>query len=70
MTDRTVTVTLEASLVDRLEALAQTSGRSVQDCLEEAVTEFVAVQEDFAATVSRLDAETEDQRPFLRVVAG
>lgn len=64
----TISVTLGAALVDRLEAVAGEAGRTLDDCLLEAVREYVEGREDFARSVAALE-EGED-RGFLRVISG
>lgn len=66
VSDMHLSITLDRDLADRLEALAREDGRSLQDCLREAVVEFVAAREDFAQDMARLD--NAEERVFLRVV--
>lgn len=67
VSETTISVTLTADLADRLAALARDDGRSIESCLQEAVTDYVTSREDFAEAVAALD-EPQPERPFLRVV--
>lgn len=58
---------LGAALMCRLSDLAREAGQSVDDCLREAVAEYVASREDFALSLARLD-DSREERVFLRVV--
>lgn len=60
-------VTLPPELRDRLQALAERTGRTVEQCLEHAVFEFVENWETHLRDVEALDAEGGD-RPLLRAV--
>ncbi|WP_404382638.1 hypothetical protein [Caenispirillum salinarum] len=62
----TFELTLGSGLAERLRALAARSGHHVEDCLVEAVGEYVATREDFLAAMSHL--EEAEERVFLRVV--
>lgn len=56
-------VTLPEETRQRLEALASRTGRSLGECLQTAVHEFVENWEAHLADVSRL--EEGEERPFL-----
>lgn len=60
-------VSLPADLRDRLLSLAGRTNRSLQQCVEHAVFEFVESWETHLRDVQALVEETDD-RPFLRVV--
>lgn len=60
-------VSLPDHLRERLQALAARTGRTVEQCLEHAVFEFVENWEVHLRDVQVLAAEGEE-RPFLRVV--
>jgi len=51
---------------ERLEALAVRLERSVEDCLHQAMAEFLDNWEDYLRTVAALD--TEEERPVLKAV--
>jgi predicted transcriptional regulator len=59
-------VSLPADLRERLQALAARTARTVEQCLEHAVFEFVENWEVHLRDVQLLDSE--DDRPFLRAV--
>lgn len=65
-TSETFEVTLNGGLAKRLRALAERSGHDINDCLVEAITEYVMAREDFAAAMAHL--EEAEERVFLRVV--
>lgn len=60
-------VTLPPELHDRLQAMAQRTERSVEQCLELAVFEYVENWERHLRDVQELQAEGDD-RPVLRAV--
>jgi predicted DNA-binding protein len=64
MSDLVLTLTPEAQ--ERLEALAAQLGRSVDDCLHLALTEFMDNWEDYLRTLATLDEG--EERPVLRAV--
>jgi predicted DNA-binding protein len=68
MTDHTVTVAMPEDLRDRLEALAGREDKTVEDCLIQAVTEYVETWEDYYRTVESLESGEDDDRPHLRAV--
>ncbi len=61
----TLAVTVAPELRQRLEALAEQTGRSLEQCLEHAVFEFVENWETHLRDVEAMEAEGED-RPLLR----
>lgn len=62
----TLVVMLPEETRRRLEALAARTGRTLGQCLEDAVFEFVENWEAHLADVGRL--EEGEERPFLRAV--
>lgn len=67
-TTQTMTVTVGTDLADRLESIARDYGHSLDDCLIEALKEYVDSREDFARSVAAL--EEPEERVFLRVISG
>lgn len=63
---QTFELTLGTGLAERLRALAARTGHDIEDCLMEAVAEYVTAREDFAAALAHL--EDAEDRVFLRVV--
>jgi len=51
---------------ERLELLAERLGRSVEDCLHQAMSEFMDNWEDYLRTVAALD--TDEERVVLKAV--
>jgi len=49
-----VRVELTKEIEERLEALARETGRSTEDCLRDAVMEYLEEQEDYLIAKSRL----------------
>lgn len=64
MSDLVLTLTPEAQ--QRLEALAARLDRSVDDCLQLAVAEFMDNWEDYLRTLAEID--NGEERPVLRAV--
>jgi predicted DNA-binding protein len=64
MTDLVLTLSPEAA--ERLEALAAKIGKSVDDCAQQALSEFMDNWEDYLRTVENLD--NPEERPTLRAV--
>ncbi|HLN22596.1 MAG TPA: hypothetical protein VK558_01280 [Patescibacteria group bacterium] len=64
MSDLVLTLTPEAQ--ERLDALAAQLGRSVDDCLHLALTEFMDNWEDYLRTLAAIDDG--EERPVLRAV--
>ncbi|WP_142849419.1 hypothetical protein [Telmatospirillum sp. J64-1] len=60
-----LTVTVPAELRERLERLATETGRDVQDCLTEAVGDWVSAWERHLADLTA----AEEVRPLLRVAS-
>jgi hypothetical protein len=65
MTD--LVLALAPTLRERLEAVALKMDRSVEDCVQLALTEFVDSWEDYVRTVADLE-KGDEQRPVLRAV--
>lgn len=58
---------LSQEMRNRLEALAEKLGHSLEDCGQLAVSEFVERYEDYLATIAALESD-EEERPVLRAV--
>jgi len=52
---------------DRLESISTQLGRTVEDCVQLALTEFIENWDDYLRTVAELEKGDED-RPVLRAV--
>ena len=59
-------LTLTPEVQERLEALAAQLDRSVEDCLQTAVSEFMDTWEDYLRNLAELDDG--EERPILRAV--
>jgi len=68
MSENTVSFDLPEDLRRRLDALAEREGKSREDCLVQAVNEFVDTWEDYHRTVEALDSGADDERPHLRAI--
>ena len=60
-------LSLDAAMLERLEALAAKMECSVADCAQLALAEFVENWEDYTRTVEALET-VEEERPTLRAV--
>jgi predicted DNA-binding protein len=59
-------LTLSPELKERLEALAPKIGRSLEDCINVALGEFLDTWEDHLRTIDEL--QSPEDRPVLRAV--
>lgn len=56
---------LQKGQAERLRALAARTDQTIEDCLAEAIEEYITTREDFAAAMADLDDA--EQRVLLRV---
>lgn len=69
MTDKTLSFTLPEAQRDRLAALAEREDKTFQECLRQAVEEYLETWEAYHRTVEALEeGDSEDLRPYLRAV--
>ncbi len=68
MSENTVSIDLPEDLRARLEALAEREGKSLGECLSQAVAEFIETWEDYHRTVRALESGEDDDRPHLRAI--
>lgn len=64
----TLSLDLPEDLRKRLAALAEREGKSFQDCLVQAVGEYLETWEAYHRTVEALESGEDDLSPYLRAV--
>ncbi|MTJ81021.1 MAG: hypothetical protein F8N37_08390 [Telmatospirillum sp.] len=67
MSDLDLTLTLTPEVRDKLQGIAAQLNRPVEECVRQAITEFLDNWDDYMRTVRELEIG-EDGRPVLRAV--
>lgn len=67
MSDLDLTLTLTPEVRDKLQGIATQLNRPVEECVRQAITEFLDNWDDYMRTVRELEIG-EDGRPVLRAV--
>ncbi|HXP97384.1 MAG TPA: ribbon-helix-helix protein, CopG family [Telmatospirillum sp.] len=67
MSDLDLMLALTPEKRDRLESISTQLGRTVEDCVQLALTEFIENWDDYLRTVAELE-KGDEERPVLRAV--
>ncbi|MDR3437543.1 ribbon-helix-helix protein, CopG family [Telmatospirillum sp.] len=67
MSDLDLMLTLTPEVRDKLQSIATQLGRTVEDCVQLSVAEFLESWDDYMRTVAELETG-EEARPVLRAV--
>ncbi len=67
MSDQNLVLTLTPDVRERLEGIAAQLGRTVEECVQLALAEFIENWDDYMRTVAELE-KGDEERPVLRAV--